>query len=274
MEEKTPPKLIVGKEDASQQLKSQIEKGEMHRDREINSETELQQAIEDCHNWSQNNKEHLSGLFDTPSIAKEYDAFSYYTPINLDTSKPIREKHKYNQFMINLEAYRVWVGCHIDHLTNICTQYGINDMQLDTSKRIFGDKIFIGHGHSPIWHELKDFISERLGLPCDEFNRVSTAGIGIQERLKEMLDRACMAFLIMTAEDKQPDGKMRARQNVIQEIGLFQGKLGFKKAIILLEEGCEEFSNIQGLGQIRFPKGNIKAAFQDIREVLEREEII
>jgi predicted nucleotide-binding protein len=45
--------------------------------------------------------------------------------------------------------------------------------------------------------------------------------------------------------------------NVIHEVGLFQGRLGFKRAIVLLEEGCKEFSNIQGLGQIRYPKGNI-----------------
>ena len=62
--------------------------------------------------------------------------------------------------------------------------------------------------------------------------------------------------------------------NVIHEAGLFQGRLGFQRAIVLLEEGCEEFSNIQGLGQIRFPAGNISAAFEEIRQVLEREEII
>jgi hypothetical protein len=50
--------------------------------------------------------------------------------------------------------------------------------------------------------------------------------------------------------------------------------LGFSKGIVLLEEGCEEFSNIEGLGQIRFPKGNIKAVFEDIRAVLEREKIL
>lgn len=38
--------------------------------------------------------------------------------------------------------------------------------------------------------------------------------------------------------------------------------------------GCEEFSNIQGLGQIRFPSGNIKAIFEDIRHVLEREGLV
>ncbi len=62
--------------------------------------------------------------------------------------------------------------------------------------------------------------------------------------------------------------------NVIHEVGLFQGRLGFTKAIVLLEEGCEEFSNIEGLGQIRFPKGNIAAKFEEIRQVLERESVL
>jgi hypothetical protein len=43
---------------------------------------------------------------------------------------------------------------------------------------------------------------------------------------------------------------------------------------MLLEEGCSEFSNIHGLGQIRFPKGNIKAAFEEVRQVLEREGVL
>lgn len=65
-----------------------------------------------------------------------------------------------------------------------------------------------------------------------------------------------------------------ARENVVHEVGLFQGHLGFRKAIILLEEGCSEFSNIVGLSQIRFPQSNISACFEEIRLVLEREGII
>lgn len=141
-------------------------------------------------------------------------------------------------------------------------------------KRAVGTKIFLGHGQSPLWKDLKDFIHDRLGLPWDEFNRVPVAGITNISRLSEMLDQAAIAFLVMTAEDEQIDGTVRARENVIHEAGLFQGKLGFTKAIVILEEGCEEFSNIHGLGQIRFPKSNIKAAFEEIRLVLEREEII
>jgi predicted nucleotide-binding protein len=62
--------------------------------------------------------------------------------------------------------------------------------------------------------------------------------------------------------------------DVIHEVGLFQGKLGFRKAIILLQDECEEFSNITGLGQIRFSAGNLKAKSEEIRQVLEREGIV
>lgn len=89
-----------------------------------------------------------------------------------------------------------------------------------------------------------------------------------------MLDESAIAFLVMTAEDELLDGRLHARMNVIHEAGLFQGRLGFERAIVILEEGCEEFSNIQGLGQLRFPKGDIRAIFEDIRRVLEREGLI
>jgi predicted nucleotide-binding protein len=137
-----------------------------------------------------------------------------------------------------------------------------------------GTNVFIGHGRSLIWRELKDFIQDRLSLPWDEFNRVPVAGVTNIARLAQMLDAAAIALLVLTAEDQMEDGETQARLNVVHEAGLFQGRLGFTKAIILLEEGCTEFSNIQGLGQIRFPKGNISASFEEIRRVLEREGLL
>lgn len=137
-----------------------------------------------------------------------------------------------------------------------------------------GTNVFIGHGRAPAWRDLKDFVQDRLKLPWDEFNRVPVAGVTNTARLSEMLEAAAIAFLVMTAEDERADGNLQARMNVIHEAGLFQGRLGFARAIVLLEEGCEEFSNIAGLGQIRFPQGNIADAFEEIRRVLEREGLI
>lgn len=136
------------------------------------------------------------------------------------------------------------------------------------------NRIFIGHGGSAVWRDLRDLLKDRLGLPVDEFNRVPVAGTTAVERLEEMLSSACLAFLVMTAEDEDKEGKARARQNVVHEVGLFQGRLGFHKAIVLLEDGCDEFSNITGLSQIRFPKGNIEAKSEEVRRVLQREGLI
>jgi len=137
-----------------------------------------------------------------------------------------------------------------------------------------GTNVFIGHGRAAAWRELKDFIQDRVRLPWDEFNRVPVAGVTNIARLSEMLDASAIAFLVMTAEDEMADGSLQARMNVIHEAGLFQGRLGFSRAIVLLEEGCTEFSNVAGLGQIRFPRGNIAAAFEEVRRVLEREGLI
>ncbi len=137
-----------------------------------------------------------------------------------------------------------------------------------------GNKIFIGHGRSLVWMQLKSFLTDRLHLTCDEFNEESTAGVSTVARLQEMLDAAIFAFLVMTAEDTHSDNTAHARESVVHEAGLFQGRLGFKRAIILLEQGCAEFSNIHGLTVIRFLPGDIKTAFEEIRWVLERENII
>ena len=89
--------------------------------------------------------------------------------------------------------------------------------------------------------------------------------------LEDMAAKSSLALLVLTAEDEQSDKSMRARQNVVHETGLFQGKLGFNRAIVMLEEGAEKFSNLAGIQQLRFSNGNIREAFGDVLVVLKRE---
>ena len=97
------------------------------------------------------------------------------------------------------------------------------------------------------------------------------AGHAIRDILEEMLSKSSFAIIVMTGEDKDDRGNMHARDNVIHELGLFQGRIGFPRAIVLLEEGTQEFSNIHGIQQIRYSRNNIKETFGEVLATLKRE---
>jgi hypothetical protein len=132
-------------------------------------------------------------------------------------------------------------------------------------------RVFIGHGHNDQWRDLKDHLHEKHGYEVEAYEIGARSGHTIRDVLEEMLDRSSFALLVLTGEDATLDNRVLARQNVIHETGLFQGRLGFSKAIVLLEDGTEEFSNIAGIQQIRYSKGNIKECFGDVLATLRRE---
>ncbi|WP_322409156.1 nucleotide-binding protein [Microbacterium invictum] len=132
-------------------------------------------------------------------------------------------------------------------------------------------RVFIGHGRSGQWRDLRDHLSHQHNYEVEAYESGARAGHAIRDILEDMLAEANIAFLVMTAEDEQADGGYRARQNVVHEAGLFQGRLGFSRAIILLEDGVENLSNLDGIQYIRFGRGNIREAFGDVLATLRRE---
>jgi len=131
-------------------------------------------------------------------------------------------------------------------------------------------KIFIGHGRSKLWARLQLFLKDDLNLQTLTFEDESRTSETIINILSEFLDNSSFAILVMTAEDETAKGNTRARQNVIHEAGLFQGRLGFDKVIILKQEGIEEFSNIAGLQYIPFSTDNIEQCFYELQRKLKK----
>lgn len=132
-------------------------------------------------------------------------------------------------------------------------------------------RVFIGHGRSSLWRDLKDHLHEQHGFDVEAYETGARTGNTIRDVLEQMADRASFACLVLTAEDEQADGTFRARENVVHELGLFQGRLGFTNAIALLEEGANELSNIHGINQLRFHRGRINETFGDVLATLRRE---
>jgi predicted nucleotide-binding protein len=131
--------------------------------------------------------------------------------------------------------------------------------------------VFIGHGGSRQWRDLKDHLQDQQGYEVAAYEVGARAGHVVRDILEDMLSRSTFAILVMTGEDEQADGSLRARENVVHEAGLFQGRLGFSRAILLVEDGVAPFSNLQGVQQVRYAKGAIRETFGDVVATIRRE---
>ncbi len=132
-------------------------------------------------------------------------------------------------------------------------------------------KIFIGHGHNPQWKELRDFLNRSERLETVFYESSSTAGHQTLEVIQTKIKSADMAFLVHTGEDEDKEGNKHARTNVVHEAGMCLTQLGSGRAIVLLEQGCTEYSNINGTDQIRFPKDQLEMKFGEVLLAIERE---
>ncbi len=130
-------------------------------------------------------------------------------------------------------------------------------------------RVFIGHGRAPDWRDLKDHLSDKHDLAIECYETGSRAGHSIRDVLDDMMNASNLAILVHTPEDELADGNYNSRPNVIHETGLFQGKLGFSRAVVLLKNGTQEFTNLSGIQQIRY--ADIKETYGDVLAWIKRE---
>lgn len=122
-------------------------------------------------------------------------------------------------------------------------------------------RVFLTHGRSMDWREVQSHIEKDVGLLTLELAQEINQGRTIIEKLFDNSDRCDSAVIIMTGDDIGPDGSARARENVMHEIGFFQGKFGRSKVVVLHEEGVSIPTNLSGVVYIPFPKGMVSAGF-------------
>lgn len=129
--------------------------------------------------------------------------------------------------------------------------------------------VFISHGRSQLWHKVERFINKKLNLDTIELADQTNRGRTIIEKFEEEVDECDYAIVVMTAEDEQKDGELRARENVIHEIGYLQGTLGRENVLVLKQSGITPFSNMSGIVYESFTGENIDSTFERIRQELD-----
>jgi len=136
---------------------------------------------------------------------------------------------------------------------------------------------FIAHGHDEkTVLELKNFLQNCLGFPEPVILRERPSlGKTLIEKLEGLAAYSHLAFVLLTPDDPPAgaddsnDGKRRARQNVIFELGYFLGLFGRESGrVFLLYKGPLELpTDLAGVVYIDISSG-IDAAGENIRKEL------
>lgn len=114
------------------------------------------------------------------------------------------------------------------------------------------NKVFIVHGHNKeLRNEVKTVLYE-LGLKPVVLNEQPNGGKTIIEKFEEKSKDVNYAIILMTADDegkakKEKEYNLRARQNVILEMGYFMSRLKRSNVFLLLEDDVEMPSDINGV---------------------------
>lgn len=163
-------------------------------------------------------------------------------------------------------------------------QYSFNRSNNDSNGKsnfnsVNGDnqKIFIVHGHNDVMKLATARTIERLGLKPIILHEQANAGDTLIEKFTRNSDVG-FAVVLLSADDygyakteSHTSAKLRARQNVILELGFFYGKLGRKRVVAIFEQtsNFEKPSDIDGVIYIPYNASDSKWQFDLAKELLE-----
>ena len=117
--------------------------------------------------------------------------------------------------------------------------------KVDTIQKVdveFSNRIFIVHGHEEAMKQSVARTLEKIGFEPIILHEKPSKGRTIIEKFTDYSD-VCFAIVLLSpddiaySKDQSPENvKLRARQNVIFELGFFIGKIGRKRVLVLYQE--------------------------------------
>ena len=125
-----------------------------------------------------------------------------------------------------------------------------------------GNEIFLVHGQNEESREKVARFLERLDLSVTILHEKPNKGRTIIEKFSDY-SNVGFAVVLLTADDKggpkdkpYEEQQLRARQNVLLELGFFLGSLGRGKVSALCEDGVEIPSDYHGVLFVPLDKGD------------------
>jgi len=184
-----------------------------------------------------------------------------YNPWLVFINNPLQSGDIYDHLFNNFES--VWADS---------VEFPSNREFNNDSRSINEDNIFITHGHNEkVTLKIKNFLQDILKLKPIIFNENNIHGDTVIEDIERLTNVCGKAIIIQTKDDEMKNGGIRARQNVLHEMGYFYGKIGRRNTLLLMEEGIEQASNIVGINGVYFSPSKIEACYEEIRKFLHKQ---
>ncbi len=252
MEQHNIPKLRVSREEATKRIQAQIEEGQKLLNRNIDSDNEMDKAGMQANNWSKFNTDLLALLF-APVPIDDYEKF-HYRRLDIDDMDSLNITYGITDFSDYQKGeYRTDISDSINSLEGILNRLELYDEPKGRPRATFGNNIFVVHGHDEATkHIIAGFIKafELNPIILDE---KANEGQTIIEKFEAHAEEAGYAIILLTPDDvgaRKDDReqlKLRARQNVILELGYFLGVLGRERVCVLHKEKVELPSDLHGV---------------------------
>ena len=143
----------------------------------------------------------------------------------------------------------------LDSLSQFSEQETINPTSIPSPPPA-GNNVFIIHGHDEINSlRLQVLLRDHFKLNPVVMKKEAGMSRALLTKFEDVASFCSIAFALMTPDDQITNGKrlfFQARPNVIFEAGWFVGRLGIPRVCLLLKEGTEVHSDIDGISRVVF----------------------
>jgi len=240
---------MLPRAEATTRIEQQIDRGRTELlNAPIRNHDDFREACQALTRWQKYNVDLLRMLFSDAEPSAEFDAtvrFVHGTapqPLQMD----IQELHE------DIETYLSRLQSVLERM-ELWNEASDAVISPSSTKGPTGDSVFIVHGHAGREHEVARCI-DHLGLTSVILQeRLHGGSSTLIEKLEREAGPCGYAIVIYTGDDEgrevgSSDLSLRARENVVLELGYFVGKLGRDKVTILHDTAVTVPTDFHGVG--------------------------
>lgn len=252
------PVLTVPIGQLSPEIGERIEKAEQMLARAVETADQLQRLRGLYSTWDEYNTTLLRRAFTTWGPANEYSKSTVSARVIVPGAPRPTVEERANEL-------RGHIRTRVRRLSSIADRLALftpitTASPADPEPAVTGTAIFIVHGHDEARkQEVAVVVAQLTGERPMILHERPNKGRTIIEKLEAQKPRVGFAIVIVTGDDEgrsrhgEPQAALsaRGRQNVVFEAGFFIGVLGRSRVVILMEDGVERPSDIDGLVYVK-----------------------